>query len=338
MKKVLLVLGFITLFYGTSANAEVVEEVQNNTTLKIDFEESFTEKRTRSGDSYIHIDGEAWDQAVKDSYKEAFPEYEGDVKITDIETGKEISFDDTVKKQSVDDILNRAFTNVSTKGTPNSSVGKVYLYFYEPNGQVVASSGSAFKIKDNFFGTAGHVVYEKQYYGENGPGLGWVRAGAVNFELTPAPTGGAYATANYNITATSTNADWMNSSLHGCWRSDFGSITGRLISGKVPPNLSVVSDAPTSVSGRAFGYPGDQSAATFSIGSGNLTATNDSTWHNWMYVSSNTQIKRGMSGGPIVNSSNQVIGINSNGGKDAYGNAQYRFVRLRPTIYNSWFK
>ncbi|MFD1901580.1 trypsin-like peptidase domain-containing protein [Enterococcus termitis] len=83
----------------------------------------------------------------------------------------------------------------------------------------------------------------------------------------------------------------------------------------------------------SYGYNGTVNQVTFSKSSGNMVSTSQPKWFGWLYESSDIQIVGGMSGGPVMNASNEVIGINSN-----TGNGVSRFVKMQPRIADSFFK
>lgn len=112
------------------------------------------------------------DQTIKDAYKEKYPEYEGEVKIFDInDDTKEIKFEDTVGEY--ENPLARVRVSAPVTGNPNSSIGKVQLYYFLSNGKVEMASGTAFKVANDRFATAGHVFYDKEH------GYGWAGSGSI---------------------------------------------------------------------------------------------------------------------------------------------------------------
>ncbi len=329
MKKLLLLVLLSFSFVGKEAEALSIDEsFSQHESETIDFSKSVTKSKnmTRSGEQEIVIDGEKWDQTIKDAYKEKYPEYEGEVKIFDInDDTKEIKFEDTVGEY--ENPLTRVRVSAPVTGNPNSSIGKVQLYYFLSNGKVKMASGTAFKVANDRFATAGHVFYDKEH------GYGWAGSGSILLGCKKSSTGGITTTALYGITQQITNNDWIQTPLHDAWRSDFGHLKVRHYAGTAPANLKIQKNAPNSGYGMSYGYNGVVNQVTFSKSSGNMVSTKQPKWFGWLYESSDIQIVGGMSGGPVMNASNEVIGINSN-----TGNGVSRFVKMQPRIADSFFK
>lgn len=324
---VTILLGFVLL--GESVEAAQREiDVQTNEAENIDFSASITKKITRSGVQELTINGEKWDQIVKEAYRKKFPDYNGEIRITDINSSddsEEITFEESIGK--VDDSLTRMRVSAPVTGNPNSSIGKVQLYYFLSNGTVKNASGTAFKVANDRFVTAGHVFYDKEH------GYGWAGPGSILLGCTRSNNGGINTTALYGITEQVTNNDWIQTPLNDAWRSDFGHLKVKFYTGKAPANLSFLKNPPSSGYGMLYGYNGGPNEVAFSKSSGNLVTSTYSKWFGWLYESSGIQSAGGMSGGPVMNASNQVIGINSN-----TGNGVSRFVKMQPRIVDSFFK
>nr|WP_086348054.1 hypothetical protein [Enterococcus sp. 9E7_DIV0242]OTP19151.1 hypothetical protein A5888_000965 [Enterococcus sp. 9E7_DIV0242] len=308
MKKstVLVICVMVQILFSNNAYANSVDEnVENNVPEQIDFSDSISSIRTRSGDQSIHIDGEQWDQTIKDAYKEKYPDYDGKVKIVDIndETNtEEISFEESFGELPLDggNLLSRSFAGVPTTGTPNSSIGKVKLYWFLSNGVVKHASGTVFKVSDNVFGTAGHVVYDRAN------GYGWAGQGSILFGCTRSANGGINTKALYGVTSLSTNSAWTDTpDYHKAWGSDFGHIKAKLSFGTAPANLKLhTGTVPQSVSGTSYGYNGGVNEVSFSKAVGQLRTSTlfygniyEATW-------SIMPLRGGMSGGPVFDNSN----------------------------------
>lgn len=338
MKKLsILVMGmFLCFLFGVNAEAESVEEsIVHNAPEQIDFSDSLIASKARNGESSFHIDGEKWDEIVKESYREKYPEYKGDVRIFDIETGEDVSFEDSFNASDVapPEILPRSFAGVPTTGNPNSSIGKIKLYWFLINGDVAHGSGTVFKVSNNIFGTAGHVIYNRQ------PGHGWAAQGSVLFGCTRSAQGGINTKALYNITSMVTNAGWTdNYNIEDAWGSDFGHVKGNLVMGTAPANLALhTGTVPQSLSGSSYGYNGGPNDVTFSKMVGTMNTSK--AWYGNMYESTYNimPMRGGMSGGPVFDSANRIVGINSNTAGPAGGTPVVsRFVKMRPTIVNSF--
>jgi hypothetical protein len=283
---------------------------------------------TRSGTQEITIDGEKWDQTVKDAYRKKFPDYQGEVRITDINSSddsEEITFEESIGK--IDNPLLRTRVSAPVTGNPNSSIGKVQLYYFLSNGTVKNASGTAFKIANDRFATAGHVFYDKEH------GYGWAGSGSILLGCSRSKTGGINTKALYGNTQQITNNDWIQTPLHDAWRSDFGHMKVKLYAGKAPVNLKFLKNPPSQGYGMLYEYNGGPNEVTFSQSSGNLKTSTYDKWFGWLYESSGIQSVGGMSGGPVMNASNQVIGINSNS-----GNGVSRSVRMQSRVVDSFFK
>jgi len=318
---------FSVVFFGKTTEATSEEIVtQTKQTEVIDFSSSIEKKMTRSGSQEIIIDGDKWDKSVKDAYKKKFPNYKGEVRITDInasDDSEEITFEESMGIN--ESPTNRARVSAPVNGSPNSSVGKVQAYFFLGDGKVKHFSGTAFKIANNRFATAAHVLYDKN--------LGWASSGSVLMGCTRSKNGGISTTALYGITRQSVNNDWMKTASPDAWRSDFAYMDVKFYTGKAPANLSFAKSPPSINTGTAYGYNGKPNEITFSKSSGKLVSSTYSKWFGWVYESSEIQIPVGMSGGPLMNGSNQVIGINSN-----VGNGVSRFVKMQPRIVDSFYQ
>lgn len=329
MKRLLLLVLLSFSFVVKEAEALSFDDsLSQHESETIDFSKSVTKSKnmTRSGEQEVVIDGDKWDQTIKDAYKEKYPEYEGEVKIFDIDDDtKEIKFEDTIGEYN--DPRTRMRVSAPVTGNPNSSIGKVQLYYFLSNGKVSMASGTAFKVANDRFATAGHVFYDKEH------GYGWAGSGSVLLGCKKSSTGGITTTALYGITQQITNNDWIQTPLHDAWRSDFGHLKVRHYAGTAPTNLKIQKNAPNSGYGMSYGYNGTVNQVTFSKSSGNMVSTKQSKWFGWLYESSDIQIVGGMSGGPVMNASNEVIGINSN-----TGSGVSRFIKMQPRIADSFFK
>lgn len=313
------------LFWGKAEATQGETDVQTKEAESIDFSASMTKKMTRSGAQEITIDGDKWHQIVKEAYRKKFPDYTGEIRITDINSGEEITFEESFGE--LDNPLTRARVSAPVTGNPNSSIGKVKLYYFLSDGRVEYGSATAFKIANDRFATAGHVFYDKEH------GYGWAGSGSILLGCTRSKTGGINTTALYGITQQVTNMDWIQTPLQDAWRSDFGHLKVKLYAGKAPANLSILKNPPSRGYGMLYGYNGKVNDVTFSKSSGNLVTSTHNKWFGWLYESSGIQSAPGMSGGPVMNASNQVIGIHSNS-----GNGVSRSVKMSSTVVNALFK
>ena len=277
-----------------------------------------TTLNSEAQDSETHIiTTNDWNNALIEEFYKKYPDYQGEISFV------YENLDGEIVNENESSPL--ALTNAPSTGTPNSSVGKVVSVWYNGDGTITQISGSAFKVRNNKAGSAAHIVYNKT--------RGFADTVSIFFGLQPVPVGMQF-NAVYSVTEASTNQDWVSTKS---FRSDFGSYYISLDVGSHPANLSLLKDPPVSVSNvKNYGYPGWVNQTAFNTSTGSVHTSLNIIYAAQVYEADNNTVvsESGMSGGPLMNSSNQVIGINSWRSDNGVGTTS-GFMKMSTPAYNN---
>lgn len=276
------------------------------------------------------ISHEDWENLLQKKYKEKYPDYNGEITINDVtmeqylKTNISVGSSKDIDNKGNHSIIPYSLYSAPSTGFPNGSVGKTIFVYYHSDGTIDQLSASAFKVNGTTVGTAGHAVYSHDLNG-------WADTASIFFGLKDTPVGWEFNAA-YTATGVRTNNDWVNT---GNFRSDFGALDIRLDVGTAPSNLSLYKNPPSTANNvKNFGYPGWVDQKAFNTSSGNIVTGPLAYLHQTYEAHNNSVVSAfGMSGGPLLNTNNQVIGINSYRSDSGYGPTS-GFMKMTTEAYN----
>ncbi|MCB5952759.1 serine protease [Enterococcus sp. BWT-B8] len=290
---------------------------------------------TNIGETQVVIDIDKWEEEIKKEYSADSDVPEEDISILSLEEYNNGTLPEQVENRSLEDLIsvneqNKKLTRGSAYTGPNlvnNSIAKIYVFFDDGSGNLIMGEASGFKASNAKVGTAGHVVYDKE------SGLGWAKMATVNFGFYNDPRIGWIASSIYTVSKMNTNQDWLNASSHSQGiRSDFGSLYVTKTSGTIPSNLNMLATPPSSLSGAvSWGFSYQSRYLTRSVVDVK-TSVIRSDWFDWVYGDPNGIMYESMSGGPLLNSAGQVIGINSSSMNDV--NQTVVYPKINSSSYN----
>ena len=308
----LLFLG-IGLILGFSGKKAFAQEMVSDDGIKIDSSKFTTPMLTRSGNQEVKIDINKWEAEIKREFIKEQPEVDGKVTIMTMEeydTGKK---PEDVIDRTLEELFETKIDMKTSRGAAytgpdliNDYVAKAYIFFDTGGGNLAMAEGSGFKVSNTKVGTAGHVVYDKQRR------LGWAKMITLNFGFRNDPRVGWVAKSVYTVNRMNTNNDYINAADHSQGiRSDFVSMNVTRSSGVTPPNVTMLANPPkTANSTTSWGFVASSRYLTRARGDVK-TSKYRSDWFDWVYEDTLGILHGGMSGGPLLDSSGRVIGINS---------------------------
>lgn len=274
-------------------------------------------------------------------YKHSYPNFEGTVKAYTpeqyqaLQKGKQVEgiTSEYLSKMREHHVLQAQ--SVSPVSNPNvapfSSVGVVSVWFSLPNGIMIINSpylsggttgGTGFSIGVNRIGTAAHILYSQGHY---------IAGGIVNFgDSRPNHSGVGYGI----LTKSMVPQQWI--SHESPYSSDYAAALVSIKSGKMPAALSLNTHPSNQQQAKSIGFPGDpqsgyelQGVMVQSSGVVNAYAEDPLG----VYVSQQVKSYHGMSGGPLLDSNNSVIGINILAWPDTHNiEYQWGFRRMNDAV------
>lgn len=305
-------------------------------------------------------------------YKNKYPNYEGAIRAytrnqyANLKAGRSTQYidEDYLKRCDLfSTIQTRAEVSaVSSRSFPYSSIGRPLVWYSLPNGVMIMQDkslsvadtstqadinyydGSAFLIRKNRIGTAAHLFWDAS--------LGLVDGAQIGFYRSPVNDAGFIYNGNLNnIRIPSTYESNPNSNFSMDIATADISTVG-VPTADAPTTYFTVSqtNANTQSNVKSLGYPGGSVSGTvygdtFTLmqSTGSVYPANENTKVYGpidYYESDSARSHHGMSGGPLLNSSNQVIGINAyewhHTNDDGSAGAEYKwgFRRITSTVYD----
>lgn len=337
MKKKFITLFLIGLFLSVNGKIgfaqENISEIVSEEVINIDPSKYTAPVLTRSGDQEVKIDIDKWEEEIKREVIKEQPEFDGKVTIMSMEEYDSGKKPEDVTDRTLEELLESKIDMKVSRGAAytgpdliNDYVAKAYLFFDTGGGNLVMAEGSGFKVSNTKVGTAGHVVYDKQHK------LGWAKLITLNFGFRNDPRVGWLAKSVYKVSKMNTNNNYITASDHSQGtRSDFGSMYVTKYSGVTPPNVTMVASPPKSASNTtSWGF--ELSSRFLTRSKGDVTTSNlRSDWYDWVYEDRLGILFSGMSGGPLLDSSGRVIGINSS---SVNGDPRKVYTKLSTAAYN----
>lgn len=194
----------------------------------------------------------------------------------------------------------------STNVFPYRAICRTHTYWDEDGDGNIDSEtgGTGFLIGPDIILTAGHVVYDSDRNG-------WCKKVEVYFPGNNAIIASYIYTNSGWMDDSDTNLDWGVIEIN----TNIGYTLGWF--GK-----TVVTNSMVNSSVEVIGYPGDKAFGTMWGGTGIITSTTNRIEHT-------ADTYKGQSGSPILNSSNQVLGVHR-GGTASTG----RGVKMTTNLYN----
>jgi V8-like Glu-specific endopeptidase len=285
---------------------------------------------------------------IKRQYLQKYPDYNGvvtaytptqykELQATGHAESMDMSYIARVSARQSTEKKIRAAGNLTVvsnmKVSPYSAVGIESAWFSEPNGIMVVSSpslnytfspseddftGSGFSIGPNRVATAAHCLYSLDSHKP-------IDGGLYAFQVNGLENNGIMRFTSVSVPSSYSSAA-SGSSVDDVAASDYGVAHVSLTNGDQPSALPLASGA-NSVTGKLIGYPSDPQSGydgnTMVYSSGTVTALSSNPIN--IYESSSMLCYHGFSGGPVVDSTNHVVGIgiytvsNNDTGKEVAG-------------------
>ncbi|MFQ9317708.1 MULTISPECIES: trypsin-like serine peptidase [Bacteria] len=267
-------------------------------------------------------------------YQYSYPDFKGSVKAytpdqyQDLKEGKKVQGITSEYLSKLNNSSNHlSVRTVSPVANPNSapysSVGVLSTWFSMANGVMVINSpyldssykkiisnsngtelssgtsgGTGFSIGVDRIGTAAHMLYDGHY----------ISGGIINFGDSQANHQGVgYGVLNRLIVPQA----WINNST--ATSNDYGAAIVSMKSGSMPAGLNLNTNPADTMAARSIGFPGDPQSGYELQGvmvqsSGTVTPFSEDPLG--IYISQQINSYHGMSGGPLLDGNNSVIGIN----------------------------
>lgn len=267
-------------------------------------------------------------------YKYSYPTFKGEVKAytpsqyRELKAGKSVQgitpeyLDKLPTRLSainqVLKITGTIFPVANPNIAPFSSVGVISAWTSLANGVMIINSpylsdflksdgshsmntagGTGFSIGVNRIGTAAHMLYEEGHY---------ISGAIINFgDSRPNHQGVGYGT----LTRLMVPQSWINNS--SATSNDYAAAIVSMNSGSMPAAFNLNTNPPNDTSAVSIGFPGDPQAGFVTQGVMIESRGTVTPWYKdpmGIYVSQDVSSYHGMSGGPLLDVNNTVIGIN----------------------------
>lgn len=283
-------------------------------------------------------------EQIKNQYKQSNPEYHGTViaytkeqyrdhlsKNSEnyispsyiVQLGEEQKQRDSLLRYSLMSTNN--LTPVSNYDiSPYNSVGINSMWFNKANGVVVIDSPYLKTQSEGDISEDANTYYEGSTSFGIGPGrLASAAHCFYDGDLHAYPNGGITLWGDANVNGhphgVSSFVNFKIPTNYGGSKdfvNDYAAATFNMTWGSAPSALTLSTTTPDTTSAMSIGYPGDKQAGDSYKSQGQMvssygTVSPDNAFYPIeLYHSSSVRAYHGMSGGPLVDSSNNVIGIN----------------------------